>query len=155
MPSLNAAAVKAVQPGDLGKMESTASKQTCSLDSCAKTSAVVLAEHTLCLEHYFEWCYQRLEALEVQIHRKPMGVAEDSTLRGLVEECSNRTLAVSLQHEPLTNQDRSRLLDILLWTGDLLYLLRSPQAKLPDSVNFLSSRTRSVLSPRTGRSETR
>jgi hypothetical protein len=134
-----------VGPGDLGKMETSAAEQNCSLESCAKNAAVVLAERRLCLEHYFEWCYQQLEDLESQVRRKSMEVTKDTALRTQIEECSNRTLTVSLQHEPLTNQDRSRLLDILLWTGDLLYLMRAPRNELPDSVTYRSHRTRTAL----------
>jgi hypothetical protein len=126
-------------------MEPTASKKGCSLQSCAKGAAVVLRERSLCLEHYFEWCYRRLEELESQVRRKAIDVGKDAELRAHIEDCSNRTLAVSLQHEPLTNQDRSRLLDILLWSGDLLYLMRAPHATLPDSVSYRSNRTRTAL----------
>lgn len=139
------AASKGVGPGDLGKMETSVGKQNCSLERCAQNAAVVLAERRLCLEHYFEWCYRQLEDLESQVRRKSMEAIKDAALRTQIEECSNRTLTVSLQHEPLTNQDRSRLLDILLWTGDLLYLMRAPRNELPDSVTYRSHRTRTAL----------
>ena len=129
-----------VGPGDLGKMETSARKQNCSLESCAKTVAVVMPERELCLEHYFEWCYQQLEEMEGQVRRRAIDVAKDAELRAKIEECSNRTLAVSLQHEPLTNLDRSRLLDILLWSGDLLYLMRAPHGDPADSVSYRSNR---------------
>ena len=120
--------------------------QSCSSNSCVQPSAVLVAGRTLCLEHYFEWCYQQLEELEYRIKQRSVGSSEELALRALAEECSNRTLAVSLQYSPLTNQDRSRLLDILLWSGDLLYLLRSPRASLPESANYISKRgTRSLL----------
>lgn len=124
----------------------TIAAQRCSSNSCAQPSAVLVAGRTLCLEHYFEWCYQQLEELEYRIKRRSVGSSEELALRALAEECSNRTLKVSLQYSPLTNQDRSRLLDILLWSGDLLYLLRSPRASLPESANCISKRgTRSLL----------
>jgi hypothetical protein len=132
---------KAITPGDLGKMESTtAGKPICTSASCRSESAVAFAEHKLCLEHYFAWCYRQLDELERKIRGVQINSAENAGLRVQVEDCSNRCLAVSLQHEPLTNQDRSRLLDILLWTGDLLYMLRSPNAGLPDSATFISRR---------------
>jgi hypothetical protein len=151
MSAGNAVVLKAMEPGDLGKMEATASNQSCSLNSCLRPTAVVLAGQNLCLEHFFEWCYQRLEELDCKVHRKQLELTHDENLRGLVEECSNRALAVSLQHEPLTNQDRSRLLDILLWCGDLQYVLRSPQAELCDSAGYLSKRYYSAVLPRAGR----
>jgi hypothetical protein len=130
-----------VGPGELGQMETSAGKQNCSLESCAKTVAVVLPERRLCLEHYFEWCYQQLEEMECQVRRRSIDFVKDTTLRAQIEECSNRTLAVSLQHEPLTNLDRSRLLDILLWSGDLLYLMRSPFSDPSESRSYRVNRS--------------
>jgi len=139
--SVVVAQAKALTSGDLGKMESTtAGKPICTSASCRSESAVAFAEHTLCLEHYFAWCYRQLDELERKIRGSQINSGENAALRTQVEDCSNRCLSVSLQHEPLTNQDRSRLLDILLWTGDLLYMLRSPNANLTDSVTFVSRR---------------
>jgi hypothetical protein len=130
-----------VTSGELGKMKSTtAGKPTCTSAACSSESAVAFAEHKLCLEHYFVWCYRQLDELERRSRAVQINTAENTQLRAQIEECSNRSLAVSLQHEPLTNHDRSRLLDILLWTGDLLFLLRSPNATLPDSATFISRR---------------
>jgi hypothetical protein len=42
-------------------------------------------------------------------------------------------LDISLQTENLNNLERSRLLDILLWAGELFLLLRAPQITLPES----------------------
>ena len=129
-----------VGPGELGKMDTSAGKQNCCLESCAKTVAVVLPGRKFCLEHYFEWCYRQLEEIESQVRRRSIDVGKDAGLRAQIEECSNRTLAVSLQHEPLTNLDRSRLLDILLWSGDLLYLIRSPLSDPSESLSYRSNR---------------
>ncbi len=41
-----------------------------------------------------------------------------------LEEMVRQVLIVCLQHEKLSNLDRSRLLDILLWAGDLQFTLR-------------------------------
>ena len=133
-----------VGSGEPGEMDTSAGKQSCSLKSCAKTVAVVLQERKLCLEHYFEWCYQQLEEMENQVRRRSIDFAQDTTLRAQIEECSNRTLAVSLQHQPLTNLDRSRLLDILLWSGDLLYLMRSPIGASSESYRSNRNITRNV-----------
>ena len=48
-------------------------------------------------------------------------------MREFVEECSRKALDVSLHSESLTNLQRGRLLDILLWAGELFLLLRAPR----------------------------
>jgi hypothetical protein len=48
-------------------------------------------------------------------------------MRAFIEECSRKALDISLQSENLTNLERGRLLDILLWAGELFLLLRAPR----------------------------
>lgn len=55
-------------------------------------------------------------------------------MREFVEECSRKALDVSLHSESLTNLQRGRLLDILLWAGELFLLLRAPRLSLTRSV---------------------
>jgi len=54
-------------------------------------------------------------------------------MRAFVEECSRKALDVSLQSENLSNLQRGRLLDILLWAGELFLLLRAPRLTLVQS----------------------
>jgi hypothetical protein len=55
-------------------------------------------------------------------------------MRAFIEECSRKALDVSLQSENLTNLQRGRLLDILLWAGELFLLLRAPRLALAESI---------------------
>jgi hypothetical protein len=48
-------------------------------------------------------------------------------MRAFIEECSRKALDISLQSENLTNLQRGRLLDILLWAGELFVFLRAPR----------------------------
>jgi len=66
-----------------------------------------------------------------QLGRIPLDMA---SLRGFVEECSRRALDVALRCESLDNLQRGRLLDILLWAGELFLLLRAPNRGFADSV---------------------
>jgi hypothetical protein len=51
--------------------------------------------------------------------------ADTAAMRLFVEECSHKALEVSFRCESLTNLQRGRLLDILLWAGELFLLLRT------------------------------
>ncbi len=55
-------------------------------------------------------------------------------MRAFIEECSRKALDVSLQSEDLSNLERGRLLDILLWAGELFLLLRAPRVILTEPV---------------------
>ena len=55
-------------------------------------------------------------------------------MRAFIEECSRKALDVSLQSEDLSNLQRGRLLDILLWAGELFLLLRAPRLTLAESM---------------------
>lgn len=112
------------QPGP-ETMDILKSKESCKAGSCAKPAVISLAARELCLDHFFFSCYERLDKLEPMVRNRP-DAAEIPAIRGLLEECSNRTLLVCLRHEHLTNLDRSRLLDILLLCGDLQRLIKSP-----------------------------
>jgi hypothetical protein len=48
-------------------------------------------------------------------------------MREFIEECSRKALDVALHSETLTNLQRGRLLDILLWAGELFLLVRAPR----------------------------
>ena len=62
--------------------------------------------------------------LEPKLRRPALEAGEVRAAKDFLEECSNRTLAVCLRAEQLTNVERSRLLDILLSCGDLQLMLR-------------------------------
>src|SRR5258708_3822851 len=57
------------------------------------------------------------------------------SMRAFIDECSRKALDVSLQSEDLSNLHRGRLLDILLWAGELFLLLRAPRLALAESID--------------------
>jgi len=104
-------------------MDILKNKESCKAGGCAKPAVMSLAARELCLDHFLFSCYERLDMLEPMIRSRPLDRTQVQAIRGLLEECSNRTLLVCLRHEPLTNLDRSRLLEILLLCGDLQLMI--------------------------------
>lgn len=100
----------------------------CGADVCTKNGVVTLAEQALCLEHFFQGCYERLELLDPTVRGKSRESAINEGVPNVLEELVKQVLIVCLRHEKLTNLDRSRLLDILLWAGELQFLLRVPRS---------------------------
>jgi hypothetical protein len=106
-------------------------EQNCSVDFCEMAALVSLSQRPLCLDHFIARCYEWLDYLDPMIRGRIWVRGDMSRVQSLVEECSNRALLVSLRCEDLSNLDRSRLLDILLLTSDLLFQLRMPKNEFP------------------------
>ena len=120
------------------RAQNTESKflRSCEVRSCEKISVALLHGHDLCLTHFLAKAYEYLEIFDLraegqggkQISRS-LNTAE---ARSFVKECSIQALQVSLRSEALTNLERSRLLDILLWTGELADRLRCQRSATDD-----------------------
>ena len=99
----------------------------CTTSTCAEDGVVMLAGMTLCLEHFLRECYEKLGKLDPMVR----GTTREGTINDgapkVLEEVVKQALIVCLQHKNLTNLDRSRLLDILLWAGELQLVLRVPR----------------------------
>ena len=106
------------------KLELESGRRRCSAEHCPMESIIVLGERALCLQHFITRCYEWLDQLDAAARDRMSNEADASRLRALTHECSNRALLVSLRCETLDNLDRSRLLDILLRAGELLFRLR-------------------------------
>jgi hypothetical protein len=117
-----------------GNMDIVSSKAGSKASCCAKSAVISLGGQELCLDHFLASCYARLDTLEPVIRGRSLEGGENLAARASLEECSNRALLVCLRHESLTNLDRSRLLDILLLSGDLQLLLHKPSVKITDTL---------------------
>jgi hypothetical protein len=99
----------------------------CTTVTCAQGGVVMLAGATLCLEHFLEECYERLDGIDPLVRGKNREGASKDAAPKVLEEVVKQVLIVCLQHQNLSNLDRSRLLDILLWAGELQLVLRVPR----------------------------
>jgi hypothetical protein len=107
-------------------MQGPSGKQECNVSCCAEPAVITLEARDLCLEHFFGRCYELLDKLEPGIQRRSLEEPEILEAAALLIECSNCALFLSLRHELLSNLDRSRLLNILLLSGELQCLLDKP-----------------------------
>ena len=102
------------------------SEPGCSEAACGGTAVTSLDQQALCLNHFLLQCYARLEALDPRAAKSRREPIDLPVMRAFIEECSRKALDVSLQSDNLSNLERGRLLDILLWAGELFLLLRAP-----------------------------
>ena len=112
-------------------METLRRNRHCCLDRCECTATAVLAEQALCLSHFVRRCYEQLERLDPRSRKGGVDDRELGWMRAALDECSEQTLRICLSGKPLNNLERGRLLDILLWAGELYVLLRLPGGFCP------------------------
>jgi hypothetical protein len=118
----------------LGQMDTLRKKRNCGMDDCGGAAITTLDRQALCLNHFLLRCYERLERLDPRGRRFSSEPVDLAAMRAFIEECSRKALDISLQAENLNNLQRGRLLDILLWSGELFVLLRAPRLTLAQSM---------------------
>lgn len=93
-------------------------KASCSRVDCPEPAVTTFEGRRLCFDHFCMRCYELLE----RSHRGT-GLAynteEFSEELFALDELARRALEVSFGPHTLDNLDRARLLDILLWAGEL------------------------------------
>lgn len=104
--------------GIMGEQRALSVQQFCGADSCQGLRVVTLGDENLCCDHFLSRCYDFFERID---GKSGMSAAHPlaAKTKELVEDYSRRALEVSLGAAGLSNLQRARLLDILLWASDL------------------------------------
>jgi len=118
----------------LGGMDTLRSNRNCGVDSCGVAATTALDREALCLNHFLLRCYEQLERLDPRGRKFSPELVDVVSMRAFIEECSRKALDISLQAKTLSNLQRGRLLDILLWAGELFLFLRAPRLTLAQSI---------------------
>jgi len=132
---------------DQGAMDTMLRERTCTLDSCKSAAVAVLADQNLCLSHFFSYCYEHLEKFDPRSRGRWPVVMDIPAQRRFVEECSRAALDLTFRCETLTNLQRARLLDIMLWAGELFLLLRTNSEGSAESRSFHPSKSTFRIGP--------
>ena len=118
----------------LGGMDTMLANRNCRMGSCSGAAVATLDHQALCLNHFLSRCYEKLANLEPRGRKFSSEPVDIASMRAFIEECSRKALDISLHSQSLTNLQRGRLLDILLWAGELFLLLRAPRLTLAQSI---------------------
>ncbi len=133
----------------LGPVDTKLAERNCCEGACDNAAATSLDQQALCLNHFLLRCYTKLEAVDPRGQKSREERVDLASMRAFIEECSNRALEVSLQSENLTNLERARLLDILLWASELFLVLRAPRVTFAEpAVSPNPGGAKRVASPR-------
>ena len=121
----------------VGSVDTKLAERSCSESPCHSAAATSLDQQALCLNHFLLRCYARLEAVDPRGQKSREERVDLAAMRAFIEECSQRALEVSLRRANLTNLERARLLDILLWASELFLILRAPRV-IPEEPSVFS-----------------
>jgi len=93
--------------------------ECCNRRGCARPVITTFCKEALCLDHF---CSRSYEFLNGTDERGQLSMASNSPTTEQIQtadECARRTLDICMSKMLLNNLERARLLDILLWCGDL------------------------------------
>jgi len=103
---------------------------SCHRADCPERAVTSLGEKEFCFDHFCMRCYELLE----RSHRgAEMAYSSEEFSDELfaLDELAQRALEVSFSRLTLNNLDRARLLDILLWAGELTTNLHHRRTAAP------------------------
>jgi len=123
----------------LGQVVTNVEERNCSEAACDCAAAASLDQQALCLNHFLLRCYAKLETVDPRGQKSREERVDLASMRAFIEECSQKALEISLQREDLTNLERARLLDILLWASELFLILRAPRVTSEEPSLFLDT----------------
>lgn len=115
-------------------MSKTHYDRICAVDFCEGAGVATIASQNFCVEHFITLCYENLQRIDPRGQKEGRVSLDPASMRAFIEECSQRALEVALRCEDIDNLQRGRLLDILLWAGELFLLLRAPRRGFADFV---------------------
>ncbi len=98
--------------------------ESCGAPGCSRPAAGTVESRPLCLEHFLTACYGKLDRCAQQLREQPLEQSTVESMQRFVEESARQTTHIAHTHDDLDNLQRARLLDILLWAGELSRRLR-------------------------------
>lgn len=115
----------------------------CSATGCGQHAIAVVDLQQLCLAHLFTTCYERLEAINQNSKNWLFDETGLESERRFINECAQQATRIAWEEPALTNLERARLLDILLWANDLRKRFRrSPRNTISIPIRLISKMPR-------------
>ena len=117
------------EPGAMGL------EAACSRLDCSRQVVTSLEDRDFCFDHFCAYCYELLERSD---RSGDLAAGSERFREELLtlDECARRALEISFSRVPLNNLDRARLLDILLWAGELTNTLRHRRTAAPEILSL-------------------
>jgi hypothetical protein len=107
--------------GDLGELRAMPVHKPCRFASCQEPGITSIGDEDLCCDHFVMRCYEFLEQVDAERAKNSSDPIQVAALKRSVNSCLQGTLEVSLKSATLSNLQKARLLDIMLWAGEFVH----------------------------------
>ena len=112
---------KSVFTGDSGESRAMHLHKPCGYADCQEHGIASVGDEDLCCDHFVLRCYEFLQQIDAGRPRINCDADESPSLMGSVNSCLQGALEVSLRSAALSNLQKARLLDIILWAGEYIH----------------------------------
>src|SRR5882762_8746931 len=106
--------------GHQGEKAATHNPERCDRRGCARPVVTTFCKEALCLDHFCSSSYEFLNGTDERGQLSTASNLPTTEQIQTADECARRTLDICMSKMLLNNLQRARLLDILLWCGNLV-----------------------------------
>ena len=114
----------------------------CSFAGCARPVVTIFRHESLCLDHFCGKSYEFLDSADRHLQSNPTAPSCTTEQLRVADECARKALDVCLSKMILNNLERARLLDILLWSGDIVSCSQNAGSRQPTTGDKEKSESR-------------
>jgi hypothetical protein len=106
---------------DLGELRAMPVHKSCCFASCQEPGITAIGDEDLCCDHFLVRCYEFLEQIDAETAKNSSNPTQTAALKSSVNNCLRGALEVSLKSAALSNLQKARLLDVMLWAGEFVH----------------------------------
>ena len=107
--------------GDSGDLRAMHLHKLCRYAGCLEHGTTALGDEDLCCDHFVLRCYEFLEQIDAERGKGSNDFLFTTDLKDSVNSCLHGALEISLRSESLSNLQKARLLDVMLWAGEFIH----------------------------------
>jgi hypothetical protein len=107
--------------GDSGDIRAMHLHKPCRYAACPERGVTALGDEDLCCDHFVLRSYEFLEQIDAERSKSCNDFLVATNLKESVNKCLHGALEVSLRADSLSNLQKARLLDIMLWAGEFIH----------------------------------
>lgn len=103
----------------------------CSFAGCSRPVVTIFRYESLCLDHFCSKSYEFLDSVDEHLQSSTADPSCTTEQLRVADECARKALDICLSKMILNNLERARLLDILLWSGDIVSCSQNSGSRQP------------------------
>lgn len=103
----------------------------CSFRGCSRPVVTIFRHESLCLDHFCSKSYEFLDSVDQHLQSGSASASCTTEQLRVADECERKALDVCLSKMILHNLGRARLLDVLLWSADIVNCSQNAASRQP------------------------